>query len=35
MDYYEPHLMLNENTQPTQWTERSTGALVATSHFGV
>jgi hypothetical protein len=30
MDYDEPHLMLNEKTQPIQWTERPTGALVAT-----
>jgi hypothetical protein len=25
----EPHLTLNEKTQPIQWTERPTGALVA------
>jgi len=25
----EPHLALNEKTQPIQWTERPTGALVA------
>jgi hypothetical protein len=28
MDYDEPHLMLNEKTQPIQWTKRPTGALV-------
>jgi hypothetical protein len=28
MDYDEPHLSLNEKTQPIQWTEWSTGALV-------
>jgi len=29
MDCNEPHLALNEKTQPIQWTERPTGALVA------
>jgi len=29
MDCEEPHLMLNENTQPIQWTEWPTSALVA------
>ncbi len=29
MDCDEPHLMLNEKTQPIQCTERPTGALVA------
>jgi hypothetical protein len=29
MDWDEPHLVLNEETQPIQWTERGTGALVA------
>jgi hypothetical protein len=29
MDCDELHLMLNEKTQPIQWTERPTGALVA------
>jgi hypothetical protein len=29
MDCDEPHLMLNEKTQPFQWTERPTAALVA------
>jgi hypothetical protein len=29
MDYDEPHLALNEKTQPIQWTEQPTGALVA------
>ncbi len=29
MDCDEPHLTPNEKTQPIQWTERSTGALVA------
>jgi hypothetical protein len=28
MDYDEPHLTLNEKTQPIQWMERPTGALV-------
>ncbi len=28
-DYDEPHLAPNEKTQPIQWTERPTGALVA------
>jgi hypothetical protein len=31
MDCDEPHFMLNEKTQPIQWTEWPTGALVATS----
>jgi len=31
MDCDEPHLALNEKTQPIQWTERPIGALVATS----
>jgi hypothetical protein len=30
-DYDEPHLMANEKTQPIQWTEQPTGALVAAS----
>ncbi len=29
MDSDEPHLRPNEKTQPIQWTERPTGALVA------
>jgi hypothetical protein len=29
MDYHEPHPAPNEKTQPIQWTERPTGALVA------
>jgi hypothetical protein len=29
MDCHEPHPTLNEKTQPIQWTERPTGALVA------
>jgi hypothetical protein len=29
MDYDEPHPAPNEKTQPIQWTERPTGALVA------
>ncbi len=29
MDCHEPHPMPNEKTQPIQWTERPTGALVA------
>jgi hypothetical protein len=29
IDYDEPHLAPNEKTQPIQWTERPTGALVA------
>jgi len=28
MDCHEPHPAPNENTQPIQWTERPTGALV-------
>jgi hypothetical protein len=28
MDCDEPHLVLNEKTQPIQWTKRPTGALV-------
>jgi len=28
-DYHETHLAPNEKTQPIQWTERPTGALVA------
>jgi hypothetical protein len=28
MDYHEPHPAPNEKTQPIQWTERPTGALV-------
>jgi hypothetical protein len=28
MDCDEPHLAPNEKTQPIQWTERPTGALV-------
>ncbi len=28
-DYDEPHMVPNEKTQPIQWTERPTGALVA------
>jgi hypothetical protein len=30
MDCDEPHLTPNEKMQPIQWTERPTGALVAT-----
>jgi hypothetical protein len=34
MDCNEPHLALNEKTEPIQWTERPTGALVAAgSHW--
>jgi hypothetical protein len=29
MDCHEPHPASNEKTQPIQWTERPTGALVA------
>jgi len=29
IDYDEPHLAPNEKTQPIQWTERPTSALVA------
>jgi len=29
IDCDEPHLAPNEKTQPIQWTERPTGALVA------
>jgi hypothetical protein len=29
MDCHEPHPTPNEKTQPIQWTERPTGALVA------
>jgi hypothetical protein len=29
MDCDEPYLMSNEKTQPIQWTEQPTGALVA------
>jgi hypothetical protein len=29
MDCHEPHPVPNEKTQPIQWTERPTGALVA------
>jgi len=29
MDYDEPHLVLNEKTQPIQWTERPIGTFVA------
>jgi len=29
IDCDEPHLVSNEKTQPIQWTERPTGALVA------
>jgi hypothetical protein len=29
IDYDEPHPAPNEKTQPIQWTERPTGALVA------
>jgi hypothetical protein len=29
MDCREPHPALSEKTQPIQWTERPTGALVA------
>jgi hypothetical protein len=28
MDYVEPHLALNEKTQPIQWTKQPNGALV-------
>ncbi len=31
MDCDEPHLALNEKTQPIQWTEQGIGALVVTS----
>jgi hypothetical protein len=31
MDHHEPHLAPNEKMQGIQWTERPTGALVATS----
>jgi hypothetical protein len=31
MDCDEPHPTPNEKTQPIQWTERPTGALVAAS----
>jgi len=31
MDYDEPHLMLNEKTQPIEWIEQPTSALV---HYG-
>jgi hypothetical protein len=34
MDCDEPHLMSNEKTQPIQWTERPTSALVALVHSG-
>jgi hypothetical protein len=27
MDFDEPHLVLNEKTQPIQWTEQPTGTL--------
>jgi len=33
MDCDEPHLVPNEKTQPIEWTERPTNALVATSSF--
>jgi hypothetical protein len=33
MDYDEPHLMSNDKTQPIQWTEQPTGALVAAGSF--
>jgi hypothetical protein len=29
MDCDEPHLALNEKTQPIQWTKQPTGTLVA------
>ncbi len=29
MDYDEPHLTLNEKTQPIEWTKRPISALVA------
>jgi hypothetical protein len=29
IDCHEPHPVSNEKTQPIQWTERPTGALVA------
>jgi len=31
MDYDEPHLALNEKTQPVQWTKWPTSALVVAS----
>jgi hypothetical protein len=31
MDCNEPHFSPNEKTQPIQWTEQPTSALVATS----
>jgi len=33
MDCDEPHLALNEKTQPIQWTKWPTGALVAVGSF--
>jgi len=30
MDCDKPHLTLNKKTEPIQWTEQPTGALVAT-----
>jgi hypothetical protein len=33
MDCDEPHLMSNEKTQPIQWIERPTGALVDAGSF--
>jgi hypothetical protein len=33
MDCDEPHLMSNEKTQPIQWTEWPTDALVAIGSF--
>jgi len=33
MDCDKPHLTLNEKTQPIQWIERPTGALVAIGSF--
>jgi hypothetical protein len=33
MDFDEPHLTLNEQTQPIQWIERPAGALVVAGSF--
>jgi hypothetical protein len=33
MDCDEPHMAPNEKTQPIQWTERATNALVAPDSF--
>ncbi len=34
MNSDEPHMTPNEKTQPIQWTERPTGALVTAVHSG-